>query len=125
MKYFQLTGRVLFSLIFLLLPIKLFPSQTIAYAASQGVPLAGLLVPASGILALLGGLSIIVGYKVKVGSILIVAFLLPITFTIHNFWTVSDPVFFELQRAMFMKNIALMGAALFIGYTSPLSIEKS
>jgi putative oxidoreductase len=124
MKYFQLTGRVLFSLIFLLLPVKHFSTQTIAYAASQGVPFAGLLVPASGILALLGGLSIIVGYKVRVGSILIIAFLLPITFTIHNFWTVSDPVFFELQRAMFMKNIALMGAALFIGYTSPISKKK-
>lgn len=117
MKYAQLLGRAMFSLIFLLSPAKHFSAQTIAYAASQGVPLANLLVPASGIMALLGAISIIIGYKVRIGSILLISFLLPITFTIHNFWAISDPIFSELQSAMFMKNIAMMGAALFIGYT--------
>lgn len=127
MKYGQLIGRVLFALIFLLSPAKHFSTQTIAYAASQGVPFASLLVPASGIMALLGAISIIIGYKARIGSILLVAFLLPITFTIHNFWAISDPVFSELQSAMFMKNISMMGAALFIGYTGtgPLSLENS
>lgn len=126
MKYIQLIGRALFSLIFLMAPAKHFSAQTIAYAASQGVPFASLLVPASGIMALLGAISIIIGYKARIGSILLIAFLLPITFTIHNFWAISDPVFSELQSAMFMKNIAMMGAALFIGYTGTgsLSIEN-
>jgi putative oxidoreductase len=127
MKYAQLLGRALFSLIFLLSPAKHFSAQTIAYAASQGVPFANLLVPASGIMALLGALSISMGYKVRIGSILLIAFLLPITFTMHNFWKISDPIFAELQSAMFMKNIALIGAALFIGYTGTgsLSIDRS
>lgn len=126
MKYVQLLGRALFSLIFLLSPVKHFSTQTIAYAASQGVPFANLLVPASGIMALLGAISIIIGYKARIGSILLVAFLLPITFTIHNFWTISDPIFSELQSAMFMKKISMMGAALFIGHTGTgsLSIEN-
>lgn len=125
MKYVQLLGRALFSLIFLLSPAKHFSTPTIAYAASQGVPFANLLVPASGIMALLGAISIIIGYKARIGSILLIAFLLPITFTIHNFWAISDPIFSELQSAMFMKNISMMGAALFIGYTGTgsLSIE--
>lgn len=126
MKYIQLVGRALFSLIFLLSPAKHFSAQAIAYAASQGVPFAGLLVPASGIMAFLGALSIIIGYKARIGSILLIAFLLPITVTIHNFWAISDPIFSELQSAMFMKNIAMMGAALFIGYTGTgsLSIDR-
>ncbi|MBL7859764.1 MAG: DoxX family protein [Cyclobacteriaceae bacterium] len=127
MKYVQLLGRALFSLIFLLSPAKHFSTPTIAYAASQGVPFANLLVPASGIMALLGAISIIIGYKARIGSILLVAFLLPITFTIHNFWAISDPIFSELQNAMFMKNISMMGAALFIGHTGTgsLSIENT
>lgn len=126
MKYIQLIGRALFSLIFLMAPAKHFSAQTIAYAASQGVPFATLLVPSSGIMALLGAISIIIGYKARIGSILLIAFLLPITFTIHNFWAISDPVFSELHSAMFMKNIAMMGAAMFIGYTGTgsLSIDR-
>jgi putative oxidoreductase len=126
MKYVQLLGRALFSLIFLMAPAKHFSSQTIAYAASQGVPFASLLVPASGVMALLGALSIILGYKTRIGSILLIAFLLPITFAIHNFWSISDPIFYELQSAMFMKNISMIGAALLIGFAGagPLSIEN-
>jgi uncharacterized membrane protein YphA (DoxX/SURF4 family) len=35
--------------------------QEIGYAAQAGVPMAGLMVPASGVLALLGGLSVWLG----------------------------------------------------------------
>jgi putative oxidoreductase len=40
-----------------------FSSQTIAYAASEGVPLASIMVPFSGALAIVGGLSILLGYR--------------------------------------------------------------
>ena len=46
--------------------------QTIAYAASRGVPLASLAVPFSGLLALAGGLSILLGYRARMGAWLIV-----------------------------------------------------
>jgi len=52
-----------------------FSSQTIAYAASQGVPLASIAVPFSGLLALVGGLSILLGYRAKIGAWLIAVFL--------------------------------------------------
>src|ERR1035438_8936690 len=55
-----LAGRVLFSLIFLLAAVGHFSPQEIVYAAQQGVPLASLAVPVSGVLALLGGLSVLV-----------------------------------------------------------------
>jgi len=109
-----LLGRFLFALIFLLAGPSHFSQQTIAFAASQGVPLAHFAVPASGILALLGGLSILLGYRVKFGAWLIVLFLLPATFIMHKFWGISDPVAAQTQMAMFMKNIALVGSALLI-----------
>ncbi len=49
-----------------------FSSQTIQYAESAGVPFASLAVPLSGILAVLGGLSVMLGYKVKLGAWLLV-----------------------------------------------------
>jgi len=87
--------------------------QTIAYAASQGVPAASVLVPLSGVIALIGSLSILLGYRAKLGAWLIVIFLIGVT-PLHKFWGVSDPMMQQLQMAMFMKNIAMLGGALLI-----------
>lgn len=127
MKYIPLTGRILFSLIFLSggLNHLMNSSQTSAYAASSGVPAATAMVIISGIIALLGALSIILGYKAKTGAWLIVLFLVPVTFTMHKFWTVTDPMMSQMQMAMFMKNIALIGGALLISYfgAGPVSLD--
>src|SRR5262249_15337138 len=93
-----------------------FAPPTIAFATSQGVPMAGLLVPLSGVLALLGGLSILVGYRVKVGAALIAAFLIPVTFKMHAFWAAPDAMAFQLQMAMFLKNLGLLGGALLVAH---------
>jgi putative oxidoreductase len=89
-------------------------SQTIGYAASQGVPMASIAVPFSGVLALLGGLSILLGYGAKLGAWMIVLFLVCITPMMHKFWTVTDPMMYQMQFVMFMKNLSMLGAALFI-----------
>jgi putative oxidoreductase len=112
MKITTLVGRILFSLLFISAAPGHFSSATIGYAAAQGVPLASLAVPASGLLALLGGLSIALGYKTKLGALAVVAFLVPVTFMMHNFWTITDPTMHQLQMTLFMKNVALVGAAL-------------
>jgi putative oxidoreductase len=112
MKATTLVGRILYSLLFIAAAPGHFSSETIGYAASQGVPLASLAVPASGILALLGGLSIALGYKTRLGALALVAFLVPVTFMMHNFWAVPDPTMHQLQMVMFMKNLGLVGAAL-------------
>lgn len=120
-----LLGRSLFALIFLLSAPGHFSQQTIAFAASQGVPFASLAVPLSGVIELLGGLSIILGYRARVGAWLIVLFLLPVTFAMHKFWGITDPIAAQMQMAMFMKNIALIGGALLISQfgPGPLSLD--
>jgi putative oxidoreductase len=107
-------GRLLFALIFLMAGLNHFASQSIAYAASKGVPMASITVPLSGVIALAGGLSILLGYRAKIGAWLIVLFLACVTPMMHKFWTATDPVIYQIQMAMFMKNLSMMGAALFI-----------
>jgi putative oxidoreductase len=125
MRYSVLAGRILFSLLFIMAGFGHFSSQEIAFAAAQGVPLASVAVPLSGILAVIGGLSIALGYKARWGAALIVLFLVPVTITMHNFWSVSDPVVAQDQMAHFMKNISLIGSAFFIFYfgSGPLSLD--
>ena len=120
-----LLGRFFYALIFLMAAPTHFSKQTIAYAAAQGVPLASIAVPLSGIIALAGGLSILLGYRAKIGAWLIVLFLVPITPMMHNFWTVHDPVKAQTQMVMFMKNLAILGGALLITQfgSGPLSLD--
>lgn len=119
-------GRVLFSLIFLMTALSHFSSQTIAFAASQGVPLASIAVPLSGIIAILGGLSILLGYRARLGAWLIVLFLAGVTPMMHRFWDVTDPMMHMMQMVMFMKNVSMVGGALLISQfgSGPWSLDK-
>ena len=120
-----LAGRILYVLIFLMAGLGHYSKQSIGYAASQGVPMASILVPLSGVVALIGALSILLGYRAKLGAWLIALFLIPVTFTMHKFWTISDPMMMQMQMAMFMKNLSMLGGALMITQfgTGPLSLD--
>ncbi|HXE89772.1 MAG TPA: DoxX family protein [Terriglobales bacterium] len=125
MGYVVAAGRVLYSAIFLLSAVGHFTKQTIDYAAQQGVPLASIAVPVSGVLALLGGLSVLLGYRARIGAWLLVLFLVPVTLMMHNFWAFTDPAMGQLQFVMFLKNLSMLGAALIIAGmgAGPLSLD--
>ena len=126
MKLIILLGRILFSFIFLKAGFDHFSKESIGYAAAQGVPAASFFVPVSGILAIIGSISIILGYKAKAGAWLIVLFLVPVTLMMHNFWTLTDPMMKQMQMAMFLKNVSMLGGALLITYfgSGPLSLDS-
>ncbi|MGZ3862299.1 MAG: DoxX family protein [Bacteroidia bacterium] len=126
MKYLLVIGRVLYSFTFLMTVVSHYKKETIEYAASQGVPMANFLVPASAVIAFLGGYSIAAGYYAKKGAWLIVIFLVPVTLYMHAFWKESDPAHKMMQTAQFMKNMSLLGAALMITYlgAGPVSLDE-
>lgn len=120
-------GRLLFSLIFIVSGFRHFSSEMIMYAASQNVPMASFLVPLSGAMAILGGLSILLGYKARYGALLLLAFLIPVTLMMHNFWAMTDPMMYQMQMSHFMKNTALIGAAVLIYFfgSGPSSLDRT
>src|SRR5258708_16269231 len=84
-------GRFFFALIFLMAGANHFSKQSIGYAVSAGVPLASIAVPLSGVLAIAGGLSILLGYRAKLRGGLIFLFLVPVTLMIPNFFLAPTP----------------------------------
>jgi putative oxidoreductase len=118
-------GRFFFSLIFLMAGANHFNKQTIGYVGSQGVPLAAIAVPLSGVLAIAGGLSILLGYRAKLGAWLIVLFLVPVSLMMHKFWTVQDPMMAQIQMILFMKNVSMLGGGLLISQfgAGPFSLD--
>lgn len=119
-------GRFLLALIFLKSAPGHFSARSIEFAASQGVPLAYVTVPLSGVLALLGGLSVATGYKTRIGALLLVLFLLPVTLLMHRFWGIADPQMAMLQQIMFLKNVSMLGGVILIGYfgAGPISFDE-
>jgi uncharacterized membrane protein YphA (DoxX/SURF4 family) len=84
------------------------------YAQSKGTPAPSLAVAASGVLLLLGGVSILLGAYPIVGIALLIVFLVPVSFMMHNFWTVEDAQMKMNDMINFTKNMALAGAALML-----------
>jgi putative oxidoreductase len=125
-SYLALVGRICFSAIFIFGAPGHFTARYIGFAAQAGVPAAALLVPLSGVIALVGGLSIALGYQAKLGAVLLVVFLIPVTVTMHAFWAVTDPMMGQMQQAMFLKNVSMLGGALLIAYfgAGPLSLDS-
>lgn len=116
MDWVLLLGRILFASIFVLsgLTIHLLKWRDgVQYARMSGYTLAPeLMVPASGLVAVLGGLSVAFGIWPDLGALMIAVFVIPVAYFMHAFWKIEDPMMRGIQNAMFMKNLALGGAAL-------------
>ncbi|MCE9549239.1 DoxX family membrane protein, partial [Candidatus Nomurabacteria bacterium] len=73
------------------------------YAHSKGVPMPKLAVFVSGLMLLLGGAGILFGVKVASSVLLLSVFLVVTTFTMHKYWTVSDPMHRMGEHVNFYK----------------------
>jgi putative oxidoreductase len=126
MKWILIIGRIFFASIFILTSFSQFSAQSIAYAASKGVPFASIVVPLAGILEIVGALSIIFGFRARIGALLLIIFLIAVTFTFHRFWTIQDQMDRQMDMINFFKNISLVGGAIILAYfgTGELSLDK-
>ena len=119
-------GRVLFALIFVASVVGRFSSAEIAEASAHGVPFATIVVPLAGLIALVGGVCVMLGYRARFGALLLLIFLVPVTLVMHRFWGLSDPQAAMMQRIHFMKNTSLIGACLLIMHvgSGPYSLDS-
>jgi len=111
-----LIGRIIFAGYFLYSGVNHFMrlGSMSDYAKMKGVPLPSVAIAFTGLLLLLGGLSILLGLYPFVGSILLVVFLIPVSFMMHNFWKIQDPQMKMGEKVNFIKNMALLGGVLML-----------
>ena len=122
MKYIPLAARICLCLIFFKAGVShiLGFGETVEMMTNQGLPLANILLAGTVFFQLLGTISLLLGYKVKIGSILLIVFLIPASLTFHN--PIADPS----QINDFLKNIGLIGGLLMLIYagSGALSIDR-
>ena len=110
-----LIARVLLALMFVAAGFsKLSGLQgTAGYIASVGLPAPMLLAVAAGLLELVAGVLIIVGWQARWAGLALAAFTLVATLLFHNFWAMpADKQM--MQQLMFMKNLSIVGGLLFV-----------
>jgi putative oxidoreductase len=122
-----LLGRILIALIFLLSGFGKITgfAGTAGYMASKGVPMVDVLLAITIVIELGGALMIIAGFKARLAALALFLWMIPVTFIFHNFWAVpADQAM--IQQIMFMKNLSIMGAMLYIAAfgSGPMSVDK-
>jgi putative oxidoreductase len=114
MKFPFLLGRLIFGGFFVYNGIHHLRErkQLAQYAQAKKVPAAEVMVTATGVAQLLGGASILLGVKPKIGGLSVAGFLAAVSPVMHDFWRVEDPGQRMNDMINFTKNMALLGAAL-------------
>jgi putative oxidoreductase len=91
---------------------------------SVGIPAPPLMLVGAIVFSILGGLSVILGYKARIGAGMLLVFLVLATYFFHAFWKLEGQ---EQQKVMieFLKNASIAGAMLFImaNGSGPFSLD--
>ena len=121
-KFIPLVGRAFLAAVFLRAGISnlLSFSSTQQMIAGQGLPLPTLLLIGNILFCLVGGILVLLGFKTRIGAILLILFLIPTTLIFHNFW--ANPS----ELIPFFQNLGLIGGLLILFYfgSGPLSIDS-
>ena len=126
-RFTPLIGRFLISSIFIMSGLSKIGGweQTAGYMASKGMPAVTLFLAGAIIFEVLGGLSVLLGFKARLGAIALIIFTIPAALIFHNFWA-FEGMEQQTQMIMFMKNLAIIGGLLLITSfgSGPISIDN-
>ena len=113
---FDLLGRILLSFIFL---FEAYDYLAFEQSNRQAMTIYGLtynqdfFLYGAIFLLLFGGLMILLGYRMRLGAVLLLLYWVPVTFIVHDFWNSAEGTEdFRLQSVLFVKNLAIMGGLL-------------
>lgn len=127
MEWVLLTGRILYGGFFVMGGMMHFMKMKgmTEMTRMRGVPMPELAVMGTGVVIMLAGLGVIFGVYQSLSLLALAAFVAVITPIMHAFWKDTDPMMKMVNMQMFMKNMALLGAALALyvfSFDWPLSL---
>lgn len=123
-----LLGRLLLCAIFFLAAVgnKIPHFNDVAQVmASAGIPAPEFMLVGAILFLVAGSVSVIVGYKARIGAFLLLTFLVLASYYFHPFWKLEGQAQ-QAQMIQFMKNLSMMGAMLFIvaNGSGPMSVDS-
>src|SRR3989344_550917 len=112
--YLFFAGRILLGVYFLMSGYNHLKhgKMLTGYAQSKGVPMPSTAVFVTGLMLIFGGAGILLGIYVKLAVSLLALFLIGVTFKMHRYWEITDPMQKMGEMVNFNKNLGLLGAVL-------------
>jgi putative oxidoreductase len=128
MRFVLLVARIIFGGFFVSAGLNHFlhMHQLITAAIPHGVH--PFMIGVTGLMLIVGGSEVVLGLVPQFGLVVLLAFLIPVTLTMHAFWADTDPVVRAMNLVNFTKNMGLIGACL--GWLAlpapwPLSLDEA
>ena len=117
-----LLGRLLFGVVLAFMGLNHFLNvgEMAGYAEMKGIPAPKAAVTVSGGALIFGGLGIAAGFLPAIAAGVLIAFFAVVTPTMHDFWAVPEDQQ-QTEMTNFLKNLALLGAALVLFALSPVA----
>ena len=84
------------------------PVATQVNMSAHGMPFTSVFLLGAIALEILGGLSVLLGIKTRWGAAMLIIFLIPATLIFHTDFST------EIEQAMFLKNLAMLGGLLML-----------
>lgn len=78
-----------------------------------GIPAHKYLLCGAIVFLIVGGISVAIGFKARLGAFMLLLFLLAATYYFHDFWN-AEPDQQPAEMIQFLKNLAISGTMLFI-----------
>jgi putative oxidoreductase len=124
-----LVGRVIVGCYYLLSAYHHFADvRPLAHAAAlHGVPVPEAAVIVAGVLLAIAGVTLLLGVFPEAGVAAVVLFMVPVTLTMHAFWSDTNPAARQVDLINFTKNLALLGSSLMflaVPRPWPYSVER-
>jgi putative oxidoreductase len=78
------------------------------------------------IFLVMGSLMLLFGYRAKLGALLLLAYLIPVAFIAHDWWTIYHGDDRHTMSIVFMKDLAVIGGLLmvYVNGSGRFSIKK-
>jgi putative oxidoreductase len=111
-----LVSRILFVAVFVIVPTQVISSSSkIAMAPPlRRVPLPRVSVVGASVVAIAAAALMILGLWPDLGSLLIAAYLVPVSLVMHPFWTYDDAGQRKSHRESLLLNVSILGGSLLL-----------
>lgn len=127
-RYLQVTGRATLGLVYFLSGLRILPEwdQTAALMADKGLPGVPHLLGIATVILLVGGLSMMVGYRTRLGAAVLAVFTVVATILFHDFWNMVGGERHD-HLLMFLANAGMLGGLLIVAGFGPgaFSLDRS
>lgn len=110
----MLVARVLIAFIFIWAGLGKFLAwdASVAFMAKKSMPFIPYFLFLAACIEFFCGMAIVLGFKTCLAAIILILYLIPVTFIFHDFWNLVDDSERLAQLIHFLSNISIMGGLL-------------